>query len=89
MFSITRMDVDSNTGEMNLLHPFSRTQIPLPSREDLMASKGRLEEKLFWSCIDKVVSSANPSVTSDFILVVNYQACSNHLAFWRPPLDLY
>ncbi|KAM3321570.1 F-box protein like [Capsicum chacoense] len=74
--------MEDNTGELNLLHPFSRTQIQLPSLEDLMASKG-LREKLFLSCIEKVALSANPSITSDYVLMINYHAGSNHLAFWQ------
>ncbi|PHT57852.1 hypothetical protein CQW23_00215 [Capsicum baccatum] len=75
--------MEDNTRELNLLHPFSRTQIQLPSLEDLMASKG-LREKLFLSCVEKVALSANPSITSDYVLMINYHAGSNHLAFWRP-----
>nr|XP_004246092.1 putative F-box protein At3g25750 [Solanum lycopersicum] len=75
--------MENNTGEMNLLHPLSRTQIHLPSRENLMASNGLGDEQI-WTCIEKVVLSASPCLTSDYVLVVHYHANINHLAFWRP-----
>lgn len=76
----------SYTGEMNLLHPFSHINIQLPPREDLLASEGLGEapEEEIWNCMDKAILSASPSLTSDYVLVVNYNyGRVNSLAFWR------
>lgn len=73
-------------GEMNLLNPFSRTQIQLPSEKEFWGFHG-YEELLkgeFWHYMDKAVLSANPSVSSDYVLVVSYYANYDLLAFWRP-----
>ncbi|XP_049362061.1 putative F-box protein At5g55150 [Solanum verrucosum] len=75
--------MDDSTGEMNLLHHLSRTQIQLPSRDNLMASNG-LGDEVLWDFMEKAIFSASPSVTSDYVLVVNYHADINRLAFWRP-----
>ncbi|XP_009613257.1 F-box protein At4g35733-like isoform X1 [Nicotiana tomentosiformis] len=76
----------SYTGEMNLLHPFSHINIQLPPRNDLLASEGLGEapEEEIWNCMDKAILSASPSLTSDYVLVVNYYGRVNSLAFWRP-----
>ncbi|KAM3263549.1 hypothetical protein P3L10_000543 [Capsicum annuum] len=74
---------NENTGEMKLLHPFSRTQILLPSQKDLLASQGR-GEGLIRSCMERAVLSASPSLTSDYVLLVYYYGSGGHLAFWRP-----
>ncbi|MCE0480515.1 hypothetical protein HAX54_037444 [Datura stramonium] len=73
-------------GEMNLLHPFSRTQIPLPPEKNLWALQdiGPVEKRVIYHCVDKAVLSASPSVTSDYVLLVSYYAGVNDLAFWRP-----
>ncbi|XP_049362060.1 F-box/kelch-repeat protein At1g57790-like [Solanum verrucosum] len=77
--------VVNDTGEMNLLHPFSREKIQLPSRKalltfhDLAALDGHC-----WRCIERAVLSANPSLTSDYVLMVHYCSPSSCLAFWRP-----
>nr|XP_016504043.1 PREDICTED: uncharacterized protein LOC107822064 [Nicotiana tabacum] len=76
----------SCNGEFNLLHPFSRNQIQLPSRQALSDFVG-LEEVpkgQIYRCIDKAVLSANPSLTSDYVLMISYFNFSNCLAFWRP-----
>ncbi|KAH0697857.1 hypothetical protein KY289_015339 [Solanum tuberosum] len=73
-------------GEMNLLHPFSRTQIQLPSEKDLWALQGYgpVEARGLYNCVDKAILSASPSITSDYVLLVSYYAGVNNLAFWRP-----
>ncbi|XP_060210208.1 uncharacterized protein LOC132637078 [Lycium barbarum] len=62
----------SNTREMNLLHPFSRTSIQLPSLYDLLALHGKkvVKEGNNWPYIDEALLSASPSVTSDYAVVV-------------------
>ncbi|XP_060196254.1 F-box protein At2g26160-like [Lycium barbarum] len=77
----------SNTGEMNLLHPFSRTQIQLPPEEsllDLCIPDPNHEDEIPGYRIVNAVLSANPSHTSDYALVVSYRALECLLAFWRP-----
>ncbi|XP_016507143.2 putative F-box protein At1g65740 [Nicotiana tabacum] len=73
-------------GEFNLLHPFSRTQIQLPSPKALLALQGfdEIPKGEIYHMIDKAVLSANPSLTSDYVLVISYYTDVNHLAFWRP-----
>ncbi|XP_070049801.1 F-box protein At3g56470-like [Nicotiana tomentosiformis] len=55
------------TGEVNLLHPFSRTQIQLPPQEALLAFDCDDPEGGY-PCIDQAVLSASPSLTSDYVL---------------------
>ncbi|XP_019259864.1 PREDICTED: putative F-box protein At1g65770 [Nicotiana attenuata] len=74
-------------GEMNLLNPFSRTQIELPSEKEFWVFHGPVElcKGEFWHYMDKAVLSANPLVASDYVLVVSYYTdCDYLLAFWRP-----
>lgn len=71
------------TGEVNLLHPFSRTQIQLPPQEVLLAFDC-VEPEGVYPCIDQAVLSASPSLTSDYVLVVSFYGYVNCLAFWRP-----
>lgn len=80
--------MDDTTGEMNLLHHLSRTQIQLPSRDNLMASNG-LGDEVFWNLLEHAILSASPCVTSDYVLVVNYHANITRLAFWRSQLNKY
>uniref|UniRef100_A0A3Q7HSV0 KIB1-4 beta-propeller domain-containing protein n=1 Tax=Solanum lycopersicum TaxID=4081 RepID=A0A3Q7HSV0_SOLLC len=58
-------------GDVTLLHPFSRTQIHLPP-----ASQDK----------DAVIDLAqNPSLTSDYVLLISYfEQCNYYFAFWRP-----
>ncbi|XP_060187777.1 uncharacterized protein LOC132616976 [Lycium barbarum] len=77
----------SSTGEINLLHPFSRTQIQLPPDEsslDLCILDEDDEEQKFRYRIVNAILSANPSLTSDYVLVISYSALECLLAFWRP-----
>ncbi|XP_060201786.1 probable F-box protein At4g22060 [Lycium barbarum] len=72
-------------GELNLLHPFSRTQIQLPSQKALWdLQPGIVKVYEGYHNISKAVLSANPSLTSDYVLVISYNTNVNHLAFWRP-----
>ncbi|KAF3616349.1 hypothetical protein FXO38_34598 [Capsicum annuum] len=69
---------------MTLLHPFSRTNIPLPSINGLLTSRSEYTIKeIREHYIDQGILSANPSDTSDYALVV----VRHHFAmmsFWRP-----
>ncbi|XP_015162580.1 F-box protein At2g26160-like [Solanum tuberosum] len=77
--------VVNDTGEMNLLHPFSRKKIQLPSRKALFTFHDLdAFEKHHWLCIDRAVLSANPSLTSDYVLMVHHYVAGCCLSFWRP-----
>ncbi|KAK6789859.1 hypothetical protein RDI58_013659 [Solanum bulbocastanum] len=81
--------VINDTGEMNLLHPFSRKKIHLPSQKAILTfhNPGAFEEPHGgnrWSCIDRAVSSGNPSLTSDYVLMVHHYGPASCLAIWRP-----
>ncbi|KAF3616348.1 putative GDSL esterase/lipase-like [Capsicum annuum] len=74
----------SRTGEMNLLHPFSRTSIQLPSLHDLLTSHGDYNIKgIGKHYISQVILSASPSDTSDYALVV-VRYYLGVVSFWRP-----
>ncbi|XP_049378394.1 probable F-box protein At1g65740 [Solanum stenotomum] len=74
--------VANDTGEINLLHPFSRKKIHLPSLNALLNFHDCKTKH--WGCIYVAVLSANPSVTSDYVLMVLHYGSDNCLAFWRP-----
>ncbi|TMW95807.1 hypothetical protein EJD97_008328 [Solanum chilense] len=77
--------VVNDTGEMNLLHPFSRKKIHLPSLKALLNYHDRVGyEANHWGSIDLAVLSANPSLTSDYVLMVSLYGPDICLAFWRP-----
>ncbi|KAL3499364.1 hypothetical protein ACH5RR_038457 [Cinchona calisaya] len=64
-----------SSGDMKLLHPFSRVQIELP-HVPFPFYDG-------YSFIRRAVLSANPSETSNFVLMVVHSRGKN-LGFWRP-----
>ncbi|KAM3321573.1 hypothetical protein P3S67_002724 [Capsicum chacoense] len=80
--------VVNDTGEMNLLHPFSHKKIQLPSRKAILTFHDLGERRPNggnrWCCIDNAVLSANPSLTSDYALMVQHAGTGSCLAFWRP-----
>lgn len=70
------------SGEMSLLHPFSRAQIELPH----ITTFPRYEEcqpmdPLIF--IEKAVLSASPSETSDYVVMVVHGG-GRYLGYWRP-----
>ncbi|PHU23334.1 hypothetical protein BC332_08441 [Capsicum chinense] len=78
--------------EISLLNPFSRNKIQLPPGKNLWSLQGYKAgpEGRMWHFIDKVILSVNPSVTSDYILMVSYYVPSHdglggcyYLAFLR------
>ncbi|XP_019228457.1 PREDICTED: uncharacterized protein LOC109209604 [Nicotiana attenuata] len=73
----------SYTGEVNLLHPFSRTLIQLPPQQALLAFDCDNTDDGY-PCIDQAVLSASPSLTSDYVLMVSFYGYKNCLAFCRP-----
>ncbi|PHU28133.1 hypothetical protein BC332_00226 [Capsicum chinense] len=75
--------LEKNTGEMNLLHPFTRTQIQLPTEKALWDLQGYEAGRDTLDFMERLVLSASPSVTSDYVLVVYYFTDSEYLAFWR------
>ncbi|XP_059303976.1 F-box protein At2g26160-like [Lycium ferocissimum] len=74
--------VGEDEGEISLLHPFSGVQIELPHQNTTEVYK---DHRTGWlmSFIRKAVLSANPSHTSDYVLVV-IEGGMRFLSFWRP-----
>ncbi|PHU28150.1 hypothetical protein BC332_00243 [Capsicum chinense] len=69
-------------GEISLLHPFSGVQIELPHQnttEDYETNRTSNP----WTFIWKAVLSANPSHTSDYVLMV-IEGDLRFRSFWRP-----
>ncbi|KAF3663904.1 hypothetical protein FXO37_11775 [Capsicum annuum] len=75
--------LEKNTGEMNLLHPFTCTQIQLPTEKALWDLQGYEAGRDTLDFMERLVLSASPFVTSDYVLVVYYFTDSEYLAFWR------
>ncbi|WMV44781.1 hypothetical protein MTR67_038166 [Solanum verrucosum] len=73
--------------EVNLFNPFSATKIHLPNQFALRALQSPddlIEEPEFYRHIKLATLSANPSFTSDYVLVISYDTDVNYLAFWLP-----
>ncbi|KAH7841665.1 hypothetical protein Vadar_032841 [Vaccinium darrowii] len=75
----------SEDGEMNLLHPFSQVQIPLPHINTFKYYvKDEMEDNFIY--IQKAVLSCSPDKAignSDYVVMVIYGGLSR-LGFWRP-----
>ncbi|WMV43718.1 hypothetical protein MTR67_037103 [Solanum verrucosum] len=69
-------------GEMKLLHPFSHAQIHLPPHIGLRDWEPTHENS--YVSINKIILSANPSFSSDFVVIISYSRHKNYLACWRP-----
>ncbi|KAG5584433.1 hypothetical protein H5410_044867 [Solanum commersonii] len=69
--------------KVNLFNPFSSTQIQLPNQFALIDEDEELIEQEEYNYIRNAILSANPSFTSDYVLVIAYNTDVNHLAFWR------
>ncbi|KAL3499365.1 hypothetical protein ACH5RR_038458 [Cinchona calisaya] len=74
----------TSSGDMKLLHPFSRVQIELPHLTFPYYECDEYEdgEERPYSFIRRAVLSANPSETSNFVLMVVH-SCGTNLGFWR------
>ncbi|XP_015170943.1 F-box protein SKIP23-like [Solanum tuberosum] len=76
-----------NGEEVNLFNPFSATKIHLPNQFALRALQSPddlIEEPEFYRHIKLATLSANPSFTSDYVLVISYDTDVNYLAYWLP-----
>ncbi|KAF3615453.1 putative E3 ubiquitin-protein ligase UBR7-like [Capsicum annuum] len=74
--------VGKDEGEISLLHPFSNVEIQLPHQTTTDHYEFN-QTPVPWTFVQKAVLSANPSCTSDYVLMViegHYQ----FLSFWRP-----
>ncbi|KAK4365488.1 hypothetical protein RND71_016846 [Anisodus tanguticus] len=74
--------VGKDEGEISLLHPFSGVQIELPHQNTTKHYETFATEEP-WTFVQKAVLSANPSHTSDYILMV-IEGCFEFLSIWRP-----
>ncbi|KAH7841427.1 hypothetical protein Vadar_029758 [Vaccinium darrowii] len=74
----------SAAGDMNLLDPISRFQIPLPHISTFKHYQGDIP--IDFLCIQKAVLSSRPCISSkenNYVLMVIYEACG-FLGFWKP-----
>ncbi|KAG5568732.1 hypothetical protein H5410_064246 [Solanum commersonii] len=69
-------------GEMKLSHPFSHSQIHLPPHIGLRDWEPTHENS--YVSINKIILSANPSFSSDFVVIISYSRHKSYLACWRP-----
>lgn len=80
--------LDGEGEEVYLFNPFSATKIHLPNQFALIALQSPddflIEEPEFYRYIKRATLSANPSVTSDYVVVISYNTDVNHLAYWLP-----
>lgn len=67
-------------GSMKLLHPFSRVQIELPHQSTFVDYEEQETRPFIF--ISTAALSANPSETSDYIVMVIYGG-EGYLGFWR------
>ena len=74
--------VGKEDGEISLLHPFSGVQIQLPHQNTTTLYEFN-RTRFPWIFIKKVVLSANPSHTPDYVLMV-IEGKTERLSFWRP-----
>ncbi|KAL3371011.1 hypothetical protein AABB24_007841 [Solanum stoloniferum] len=74
--------VGKEDGEINLLHPFSGVQIQLPHQNTTKHYEFN-QTRFLWNFVKKVVLSANPSHTDDYVLMV-IDGSFKFLSFWRP-----
>ncbi|WMV25630.1 hypothetical protein MTR67_019015 [Solanum verrucosum] len=69
-------------GEMKLLHPFSHAQIHLPPHIGLRYWEPTHESS--YVSINKIMLSANPSLSSDYVVIISYSRHTSYLAYWEP-----
>uniref|UniRef100_M0ZNE3 KIB1-4 beta-propeller domain-containing protein n=2 Tax=Solanum tuberosum TaxID=4113 RepID=M0ZNE3_SOLTU len=67
---------------VNLLNPFSRTQIQLPNQFALIDEDEEFIEQEEYNYIRNAILSANPSFTSDYVLVIAYNTDVNHFSLF-------
>ncbi|XP_027775325.1 uncharacterized protein LOC107030607 [Solanum pennellii] len=65
-------------------NPIIRRRGALQSPDDFLIDDDLIEEPEFYRYIKRATLSANPSVTSDYVLVISYNTDVNHLAYWLP-----
>ncbi|KAK4728882.1 hypothetical protein R3W88_021870 [Solanum pinnatisectum] len=74
--------VGETDSEISLLHPFSGVQIELP-HQNTAADYETIHTSKPWTLVGKAVLSANPSHTSDYVLMV-IEGNRQFLSFWKP-----
>ncbi|KAL3497856.1 hypothetical protein ACH5RR_040588 [Cinchona calisaya] len=74
-----------NSGEVNLLNPFSHVQIELPNQTTFPEYEYQdLDNETFaYTFLQRAVLSASPSDTSDFVFMVSH-GCGFSQSYWRP-----